>query len=222
SFLFAFEIFDYHLFIMTCGLFALSAASIGKRHYGGWVCGLLAACAVAAGILAARSVYGISEGVYHAYVAGSVAAPFLMLLAASAGAALVKNDKNAFLANYAAACLLALQFFPLAAFVLRGVDFLRGVLFEGSADTLFYIASATSLRALPGQFFWRPGWRIAGLTVHFQAFASFFVLAFSQMTPGIFARVSDKGNRKKLSLAAAVFVVVIAALTKAVSAIGWL
>jgi hypothetical protein len=220
SFLFAFELFDYHLFIMTCGLFALSAASIEKQRYGGLLCGFLAACAVVAGILTVRSVYGIHEGTYHAYVAGSVAVPFLLLLAALAGAALAKNKKNASLTNYAAACLLALQLFPLVAFVLyvlQNAAFLRGV--SSSADTLFYIASANALRALPNQFLWQTIWRFAGMAVQLLAFASFFVLALAHMLPDIFTCIFDKGNRGKFSLATTSFTAVIAVLTKAVSLI---
>jgi hypothetical protein len=222
SFLFAFEFFDYHLYIMTCGLFALEAARAPKgRHYGYLLCGVLAACAFASGILTVRSIRGIYEGAYHTYVAGSVAVPFLMLSIAGAGFLLVKNE-NAPVADRAATCMIALQFFPVVAFALHAANVFHGVPVEGGIDTLSYIARANFFNffnVLPALPLRRLDWRLITLAIQCFAFAPFFALALAQMTPNVFARVFDKENRKKRLLEVAVFLALIAILTKAASLI---
>ncbi|MDR1376347.1 MAG: serine/threonine protein kinase, partial [Synergistaceae bacterium] len=121
SFLFAFEIFDYHLFIMTCSLLVLEAAK--EQKYGTLFCCSLAVCAVVSGILVVHSLYGVYEGAYHSYVAGAAAIPFLMLFIALSGLCFVK--KNTSMTNCAAGCLIAFQFFPAIVFVVHLLDFLR-------------------------------------------------------------------------------------------------
>ncbi|MDR1049109.1 MAG: serine/threonine protein kinase [Synergistaceae bacterium] len=201
SSLFAFEIFDYHVLVMTWSLLALSASKNPSK--GVPLCLALAACSVLSGVMAIRAWYGISAGTYHAYVSGATAAPFLMFFIALAGLFLMREKTSA----TACAALFASQFFPFAASVLRSVS---------GGDTLSSIAGASFVRmtALPPS----AGWRLGAAFVQLFAFASFFALALARTTPDIFARVFGKGGWKKLSLTTAVFVVVIAVLTKVLSA----
>jgi hypothetical protein len=221
SFFFAFEIFDYHLFIVTCSLFALESTRMAKRNHDSLLCFSLVICAAATGILTVRSIYGIYGGAYHAYVSGSIAIPFLMLLIALAGLLLTQN-KNAS-RNCAVACLIVSQNFPFIAFVLHGMISFNSVSRNGSIDTLFYIASANFLRVSPNLYLWQWDWRFVGLTVlsmiQCSAFVLFFALALAQMKPSVFVRVFDKGNRKNLLFSIAGFLVVVAILTKVMSQI---
>jgi serine/threonine protein kinase len=220
SFFFAFGIFDYSFFIMACGLSVLLAARAENRRLGGLFCRGLAACSAVAGVLTIRSIYGIYEGTYHAYVSGSIAIPFLLLLIASAGVALTRNEHTP-AADCAAIGLIVSQAFPLAAFVLHGISSLGGV--SPGGGTLFYMASANFLRVSSGSFLWRADWFFAGLTVQLilqcLAFGLFFALALAQTTPGVFTRVFDKENRKKSLLSAAAFTAATVVLTKIISLI---
>jgi hypothetical protein len=215
SFFFAFEVFDYHLFVMMCSLLALEVVKIEKRSYARLFCFTFIAAAIAAGVLTLRSLYGIYEGTYHAYVAGAVAIPFLMLFAALAGLFLAKDAKNTPALNYAVGCLAALQFFPIIAFVLLAVSSLCG----SGVDVLCYISGASFLRISLGQFLWCSGWRFAGLAIQILAFAPFFALAFAQMAPDLFMRAFSRENRKRFLFSVECFAVVIAILTKAMSTI---
>jgi serine/threonine protein kinase len=213
--LFVFEIFDYHLFIMTCSLFVLEAARTGRRAYGSLLCCVLMVCAFVAEFLVVRSIHGIYRGEYHAYVAGAAAIPFLMLFIALAGLFLMK--KNTWALNCATACLIVFQFFPVLSTVLHFVDPLRGIASRGGIEALFYMTNATYLKMLPSQFWGPINVRWVGLLVQCLAFVPFFVLAFAQTAPDLFVGVFDKTNRKKLSFAVMGFVFAVAVLTEGVS-----
>ncbi|MDR2179379.1 MAG: serine/threonine protein kinase [Synergistaceae bacterium] len=209
SFFFAFEIFDYHLFIMTCSLFALETARAERRNYGSLLCGALIVCAFVSGVLVVRSLYGIQRDVYHAYVAGAVAIPFLMLSIALAGLFLIKKNTSA--ASYAVSFLIASQFFPVMAFIAHSMESMRGIYSRSGIDVLFYVANATFLKISPNHFLWRANAYYMGMIVQCFAFIPFFLLAFMQITSE--ACVLNKKNSMKLLFAVAGFIVAIAVLT---------
>jgi hypothetical protein len=197
-----FRFFDYHLFIVTLSILSLSVS--GSKKWSVILSSALALCTIFSGIMAARAIYGVKFGAYHAYVAGAVIIPFLTLFISAAG--LLLSRKNSPASQYAALCLVSLQFFPAAVFVLQGLL---------SVNTLFYIADANFVGVSPGLFPWWSRGRFVAMFVQFFAFAPFFALSLAQMTPEIFTRDFDKKNLVKsiLVIIGTIIAVTLATLT---------
>jgi len=212
SFLRAFQIFDYHLFVMTCGFAALWAAKGITRR--GYFFAILGVVAIISGILAANAVYGIRANEYHPYLAGSMAVPFLIAAASAAGFAIAgENSKRK---NYGASALIAIQFFPLAAMTAYFISSaIRRVPAAANTGALFYMVSANALRAPLGV----SRWLWLSLLMQPLAFAPFFLLALARITPRVFIDISGKNNIRRTAVTVIIFYILLLAATWAVSAI---
>ncbi|MDR2176159.1 MAG: serine/threonine protein kinase [Synergistaceae bacterium] len=207
SFFFAFEVFDYHIFVMTWSLLALESAKYPSKS--AQICSVLTACSIASGFMAVRALYGISAGAYHVYVSGAMAVPFLMLFVALAGLFLTREKTM----EAACAALLSVQFFPAAAILLDAAN--AGMFSVG--DTLSFIANASFVRianlSLP---VW---WRFVMMPVQIFAFVPFFMLILSQTAPSLFMRVCAEENRKKFVILVLAFFAALAAATEIISTV---
>jgi hypothetical protein len=189
TFFTAFHVFDYHMLACACGILSLAAAR-GGGHRPAALCSALVVCSVASGFLVIRSIGGIASGAYNASVAGAVAVPVFTLLIAPAGLALTPPGSGR--AKFAAAWLVASQFFPFAVFSLLVVDsFYHGVSLYENESVLYYIADADFTGLSPGRFPWWTNLRILGQLLQLMAFVPFFALALARMAPETFARLFD-------------------------------
>jgi serine/threonine protein kinase len=217
TFLYAFQSFDYHLFITCLSLIVLYAAGIRGGGRGLVLCSALLVCsAVCAGLIIR---YILNSGRYYDYVAGAAVMPFLMLFAAIAGLVLVMG-KNSSAASYALTSLFALQLFPLTALAIHLLSSLyNGVSIYGDADTLFYVANTGFIGLSLERFPWWSNSRILGFVLQIAAFMPFCALASAETTPGIFLRTFDKNNRKYLLISSICFIIFIALVVKVLSSV---
>lgn len=181
AFFVAFDLFDYHMLTLACGLCTLLAArnGPGRRQTAFALCAALVFGAVLSGILVYRSMGNIASGLYSPHVGGAVAVPFIMLFAAPL--CLLLASERVDHRKYAHIGLTALQLFPALIFVLHVVlSHAVGISPYDNIGMLFYIADADPVGLSTGKFAWWSNWRFIGQLVQLTAFVPLFGLAVEE------------------------------------------
>jgi hypothetical protein len=212
-FLTDFTNFDYYIFIMALSVLPLLGSG---RRYRVAVAVFVLVCAFVCSFLVVRAMYEIKLGGKHAFVAGSLAVPLLMLWASPTGPLLSQRDENQAAELCGVAIPLAMQFFPAVAFIIAAVASLARHVQMDAGGALFHIADAGYVGISQGRFPWWPKYRFLAQIVQAVPFSSLFVLALARLSPRAF-RAFRTGNAVKLSLFAIGFIFLIMASVVAVS-----
>ncbi|MDR1509185.1 MAG: serine/threonine protein kinase [Synergistaceae bacterium] len=204
SFIWTFRYFDYHLFIVAWTLAAFMAARPKRLAFGAVALSALLLISIFVAVRISNDLRGVYAGASFDFVAGSAAMPLLALFIAAASAVLVFG-KNTASAKYAAASLAAVQFFPLASFILARLGLADILISRDGIDILRHIANADFI-GISGEFFaWLNGWRVLAPILETLAYLPFFALMFARFLPDLFARFFAAENRAKTLCAAVLF-----------------
>jgi hypothetical protein len=220
----SFANFDYYPFIMALSILPLLGH---RRAYRVTVAALEVVCAFICSFLVARAMYEIKLGGKHAFVAGALAVPLLLIWASPAGPLMSQRDDNQTAETCGVAILLAMQFFPAMTFILAAIGSLIGHVPLEASGTLFRIADAGYIGISQGRFQWWTKYRFLAQIIQITSFSPFFALALAKLTPRAF-RVFRKENAVKLSLITVGFIllimisaVMISVMSEGLIAIDW-
>ncbi|MDR0647886.1 MAG: hypothetical protein LBF92_00920 [Synergistaceae bacterium] len=207
SFLADFTNFDYYLFIMALSTLPLLGDGRGYRVA---VAALVLICAFICSFLVVRAMYEIRLGGKHAFVAGALAVPLLMLWASPSGLLLSQREGNRAAELCGVAIPFAMQFFPAVAFIVAAIASLARHVPMDAAGALFHIANAVYIGVSQGRFPWWGKFRFLAQIIQAVAFSSLFALALAKLQPRAF-RAFRMENAAKLTLLVMGFILLIMA-----------
>ncbi len=176
AFFVEFDLFDYHLLTLACGLAVLEADRTGGRKYSLALSVALIVGALVSGVGVFRAFAGVAAGSYQPYVAGAMAVPVVLFLTAVFCLLTASNDKAH--RRYASIGLIGLQCLPALIFLLHLIlSHGAGVSPFDNFNTWFYIVDADFIDLSTEKFSWWTNGRILGQMIQLTAFVPFFVLA---------------------------------------------